>query len=88
MPIEMYEQPKNKTMIVEIIKQTMAKGRLVKPGEILELPESEARVLICYNKAKKYESVSVVETIEEEPEDKSMVEKSQKSQKSQKNKGE
>jgi hypothetical protein len=81
MPVEMYEQPKDKTMIVEITKQTVAKLRIVKPGEILELPEAEARVLLCYHKAKKYESLSVVEAVDEKPSEK-------KATQTRKNKGE
>lgn len=41
-------------MQIRIIRQTVAQRRTVKPGQVMHLPDSEARALINYGKAEEY----------------------------------
>lgn len=45
--------PQPKVVKVLILRACVAAGNIVKPGQIVELPEEDASILLGYNKATK-----------------------------------
>lgn len=55
-------------MIVKILRTTAVQGEVVNPGELVDMPEADAKALIAYGKAEAAEApAEPLETQDPEP---------------------
>jgi len=61
--------PQPKMVKVKVLRGCVAAGNVVKPNQVVELPEEDAAILIAYNKATKDLKVEVPEVKKEAKKD-------------------